>query len=99
MPPSISCKSTLLNNTAAVGNKPLVVQAGGYQPGDIYVLTAEHTAQKLGLSKITLIRMRQRADCGGLPFVRLSQHRIGYLSSDVDAFLAARRVGKLPEAA
>jgi hypothetical protein len=36
--------------------------------------------------------MRQQPDCGGLPFVRLSEKRIGYLRRDVGAFLLARRV-------
>jgi hypothetical protein len=63
------------------------------------VLTADDTARLLGVSKITLLRMRQRPSADGLPFVRLSAHRIGYVRRDVLAFLAARRVGALPDAA
>jgi hypothetical protein len=64
---------------------------------DYSVLSPAETAQLLGLHKLTLLRMRQRDDCGGLPFVRLSSNRIGYVWVDVRAFLAARRVGSLPE--
>ena len=42
---------------------------------------------------MTLLRMRQRPNAGGLPFVKLSQHRVGYLRDDLLAFLAVRRVG------
>jgi predicted DNA-binding transcriptional regulator AlpA len=66
---------------------------------DAAVLTATETAAMLGVSKFTLLRMRQRSAADGLPFVKLSPNRIGYLRSDVQAFLAARRVGVLPEAA
>src|SRR3954468_13993193 len=57
------------------------------------VLTVADTARLLGVSKFTLLRMRKRKD--GLPFVRLSPGRIGYLRSDVHAYIAARRVGSL----
>jgi hypothetical protein len=40
--------------------------------------------------------MRQQPDAGGLPFIQLSQGRIGYRLSDIEAYLTARRVGKLP---
>jgi hypothetical protein len=63
------------------------------------VLTAAETATLLGLSKFTLLRMRQRPGSDGLPFVQLSPNRIGYVRRDVLAFLAARRVGGLPGAA
>ena len=63
------------------------------------VLTATDTAKMLGVSKFTLMRMRQRPGADGLPFVQLSPNRIGYVRRDVMAFLAARRVGALPEAA
>jgi hypothetical protein len=59
------------------------------------VLTACETARMLALSEFTLLRKRQQPDGGGLPFVRLSAHRIGYRLGDVQAFLAARRVGSL----
>lgn len=63
------------------------------------VLTAAETARLLGVSKFTLLRMRQRPDADGLPYVKLSPHRLGYMRRDVLAFLAARRIGVLPEAA
>jgi hypothetical protein len=61
------------------------------------VLSPAETARLLGVHKLTLLRMRQRDDYGGLPYVRLSSNRIGYVWHDVQAFLAARRVGVLPE--
>jgi len=57
------------------------------------VLTEAETAHLLGVSRFTLLRKRQEPDAGGLPFVKLSAHRIGYMRSDIMAFLAARRVG------
>jgi len=62
------------------------------------VLTVAETARLLSVSKFTLLRMRQRGGCDGLPFVQLSPGRIGYLRRDVRDFLAARRIGTLPEA-
>jgi predicted DNA-binding transcriptional regulator AlpA len=59
------------------------------------VLNATETAALLGVSKFTLLRMRQRSDADGLPFVKLSPNRIGYVRRDVLAFLASRRVGAL----
>jgi predicted DNA-binding transcriptional regulator YafY len=70
-----------------------------YTREDCAVLTAAEIAELLGVHKLTLLRMRQREDAGGLPFVMLSEHRVGYLWRDVRAFLAARRVGKVLEAA
>jgi hypothetical protein len=61
---------------------------------DDAVSTVAYTARLLGVSEITLLRMRQREDRGGLPFVQLSPGRIGYLRRDVRAFLEARRVGE-----
>lgn len=66
-------------------------------PQNNVVLTEPEVRRSLRLSKATLIRMRQRPDRGGLPFVQLSAGRIGYLDSDVRAFLAARRVGATEE--
>ena len=68
-------------------------------PDEHAVLTAVDTASLLGVSKITLLRMRQQPNAGGLPYVQLSTNRIGYVRRDVLAFLAARRVGVLPQAA
>lgn len=66
---------------------------------DHAVLSAAETASLLGVSKFTLLRMRQQQNAGGLPYVKISQNRIGYVRRDVLAFLAARRVGTLPETA
>jgi predicted DNA-binding transcriptional regulator AlpA len=63
------------------------------------VLTPPQVASLLGMHKHTLWRMRNAPEAGGLPFVKLSPQRIGYIRDDVLAYLAARRVGKLPEAA
>lgn len=59
-------------------------------------LSTGETAQLLGVDRITLLRMRQLDDCGGLPWVRVSPGRIGYMRRDIRAYLAARRVGALP---
>ncbi|HUN43092.1 MAG TPA: hypothetical protein VMU81_22600 [Acetobacteraceae bacterium] len=63
------------------------------------VLPPAEVARKLGVHEITLLRMRKLADAGGLPFVRLSANRVGYVRRDVRAFLAARRVGEVAKAA
>jgi hypothetical protein len=63
---------------------------------DDAVLTAAEVERILGLGRFTLIRMRQRPNCDGLPYVQLSSNRIGYVRRDVMAFLAARRKGSLP---
>jgi hypothetical protein len=60
------------------------------------VLSTREVSQTLGLSTITVKRMRKLADRGGLPFVQLSPGRIGYLRSDVHGYIAARRIGALP---
>jgi hypothetical protein len=62
------------------------------------VLTVAETALMLGISEFTLLRKRQQPRGDGLPFVRLSANRIGYMLSDVRAFLAAHRVGSLDAA-
>lgn len=66
-------------------------------PGEDRVLTAAEAAKQLGLSRFTMLRMRRSPDAGGLPFVRLSQGRIGYRGRDIEAYLFARRVGHLPD--
>lgn len=66
-------------------------------PGEDRVLTAAEAAKQLGLSRFTMLRMRRSPDAGGLPFVRLSQGRIGYRGRDIEAYLLARRVGRLPD--
>jgi len=68
-------------------------------PDNDEVLCAAAVARMLGMSEITLLRMRQRPKADGLPFVRLSANRIGYVRRDVLAFLAARRVGEVAKAA
>jgi hypothetical protein len=61
-------------------------------------MTVAETASLLGLSSFTLLRMRQRPEADGLPFVKLSPNRLGYRLGDVRSFLAARRVGSLQAA-
>ena len=68
-------------------------------PSEDAVLTAAEAARMLGVSEFTLLRMRQRPNADGLPYVKLSPKRIGYIRRDLLAFLAARRVGVLPDAA
>lgn len=63
---------------------------------DTCIMTAADVQRVLGLSKFTLLRMRQCDGAGGLPFVQLSEGRVGYLRNDVLAYIAARRVGSLP---
>jgi hypothetical protein len=63
---------------------------------DDAVLTAAQVESFTSLGRFTLIRMRQRPNCDGLPYVQLSSNRIGYVRRDVMAFLAARRKGSLP---
>jgi hypothetical protein len=64
-------------------------------PDDDIIDPAKAVEKQTGLSRHTLIRMRQRPEAGGLPFVRLTAKRIGYRRGDVRAFIAARRVGTL----
>src|SRR5262249_10057268 len=66
-------------------------------PSDDRVLTADEASKRIGLSRFTMLRMRRLPDAGGLPFVRLSQGRIGYRIRDLEAYLVARRVGRLPQ--
>jgi hypothetical protein len=56
------------------------------------LLTAPEVARILGVSVITLLRMRQAKECGGLPFIQISTNRIGYSRRDVLKFLKGRRV-------
>lgn len=62
---------------------------------DLHVLPEIEVRRLTGLSKFTLLRMRQSDGAGGLPFVRLSAGRIGYLRRDVHGYLLACRVGSL----
>jgi len=66
-------------------------------PDEDTVLSAADTARLLGVSKYTLLRMRQREGCDGLPWVQITPGRLGYMRRDVRAYLVARRVGMLPE--
>src|SRR4051812_34951075 len=66
-------------------------------PDEDAVLSAADTARLLGVTKITLHRMRQREGCDGLPWVQVTPGRIGYMRRDVRAYLIARRRGALPE--
>lgn len=57
-------------------------------PNDI--LRTPQAAPYVGLAVGTLNKMRLTGD--GPPFVRLTSRAVGYLRSDLDAFLASRRV-------
>jgi hypothetical protein len=63
------------------------------------ILTVGEVIGMLGVSVFTLLRMRQRPNADGLPYIQLSPKRIGYRLGDVRAYLRARRVGALTEAA
>jgi hypothetical protein len=71
--------------------------ATGPPNSDDRVLSAAETASLLGLSSFTLLRMRQRPEADGLPWVQLSAKRIGYRLGDIRSYLQARRVGSLLE--
>jgi predicted DNA-binding transcriptional regulator AlpA len=62
------------------------------------VLTTAEVATLLGLSKFTLLRMRQQKDRGDLPYLQLSPGRLAYWKSDVRAYIAARRVSGMQPA-
>lgn len=55
------------------------------------VLRPSEAAKALGLSVSTLEKMRLNDEPGGLPFIRLSDRAIGYLASDLEAWVAKRR--------
>jgi predicted DNA-binding transcriptional regulator AlpA len=61
---------------------------------DDRVLTPREVAGLIGLSLFTMLRMRQAN--AGPPWVQISPNRIGYRLGDVKAYLAAQRVGALP---
>jgi hypothetical protein len=65
---------------------------------DDRVLSPREVAELLGVSVFILLRKRQRHDGGDLPWVQLSENRIGYRFGDLKAFLAARRQGSLDAA-
>jgi hypothetical protein len=58
---------------------------------DDEVLTVAEAAQQLGLSKFTLVRMREAKDSGGLRWVQLTPGRIGYRRGDIRQYLLDRR--------
>jgi predicted DNA-binding transcriptional regulator AlpA len=57
------------------------------------ILTEKHISGWLGLSLPSLQRMRSNGS--GPSFVQLSQRRIGYRRSDVEAWLAARTTDRI----
>jgi predicted DNA-binding transcriptional regulator AlpA len=65
--------------------------------GPIPLLTEKDLSSWLGISLPSLQRMRSRGT--GPRFVRLSERRIAYRRSDVDAWLAARITDRIHEAA
>lgn len=52
------------------------------------IYKTKQAAQLLGLSKCTLLTLRKQ---GKLAFVQISKGRIGYLESDLQAYLNANR--------
>jgi hypothetical protein len=65
--------------------------------GDDSILTRRETAKAINTGLFTLDRKRREPDAGGLPWVQLSPHRVGYRWGDIKAFITARRHGA-PEA-
>jgi predicted DNA-binding transcriptional regulator AlpA len=61
------------------------------------LLTEKDISSWLGISLPSLQRMRSRGT--GPLFVRLSERRIAYRRSDVEAWLVARITDRIPEAA
>jgi len=57
------------------------------------ILSEEELAKWLDTSRPTL--QRQRSDGSGPPFVQLSERRIGYRKSDVQAWLAGRTTDRI----
>jgi predicted DNA-binding transcriptional regulator AlpA len=57
----------------------------------IAVLRTEDAAKYLGMSVSTLTKTRLRGGPDCPPFVQLSGRSVGYLVSDLDAWLARRR--------
>ena len=55
------------------------------------VLRTEDAAKYLGMAVSTLTKTRLRGGDDCPPFVRLSGRSVGYLVSDLDAWLAGRR--------
>jgi hypothetical protein len=60
------------------------------------VLTTKEAAARLRKHPVTLWKWRQLPDCGGLPFIQISDGTIGYRESDLEALLDARTVGREP---
>jgi predicted site-specific integrase-resolvase len=53
------------------------------------VLSEPEAAEYIGLSVVTLRRMRKR---GEVEYIQLSEHRVGYRQSQADKLLDARTV-------
>ena len=77
-------------------SKPLRVrnkaEAAAMPPPDpnAILLTEEQAATLMHLSKYTLLRWRH--DRKGPPWVQIGEHRIGYLRSTIDKWIAAQEV-------
>lgn len=52
-------------------------------------LTPAGLSDLLGITTRTLLRWRRNG--GGIPYVRLGPHRLGYLRSDVSAWMQGNR--------
>jgi hypothetical protein len=64
--------------------------SGNFDP----VLTTKEAAARLRKHPATLWKWRQLPDCGGLPFIQISNGTIGYRESHVEALLDARTVSR-----
>lgn len=53
------------------------------------VETIPFVAERMGVSRATVYRLMKSGDF--VPLVRLSPRRVGFLTEDVDAWLASRR--------
>jgi predicted DNA-binding transcriptional regulator AlpA len=65
-----------------------------YTPREDRVLSEKEAARYLNLARQTLSNLRFKKE--GPPYIRLLPGRIGYKLSDLEAYLAARRID--PEA-
>jgi hypothetical protein len=61
------------------------------------LLAEAEVAQLLNISRFSLMRWRREAGGGPLPWVQISERRIGYRRGDVRRYQLARRQGALSE--
>ena len=58
-------------------------------PPELHILLTPDAARFIGAKESTLEKWRLRGD--GPPFIRIGPRKIGYLRSDLDAWLVSRR--------